>query len=288
MRGKVCLVTGATSGIGLVAARELARLGAHVVLVGRDPERSAAAIAQIQQQTGSRAVEVLMADLSRQDQVRQLAEQFRERHPHLDVLINNAGGIWFDRQLTADGLERTFALNHLAYFLLTQLLLDTLRACAPSRIINVSSGAHRGVELLFDDLMGEKHYTGWRAYKQSKLANLLFTYELAGRLEGTGVTVNAMHPGWVATGFGKDNSWKGRLLQLASGLFALSPENGARTVVFLASSPDVATVSGRYFVREQARPSSPQSSDPAAARRLWEVSEQLTAANRAPLASGGC
>jgi retinol dehydrogenase-12 len=276
MQGKVCLVTGATSGIGLVASRELARQGAHMVLVGRDATRTAAAVAHIQEQTGSKEVETLLADLSSQEQVRQLARAFLERHQRLDVLINNAGAMWVERRLTADGLELTFALNHLAYFLLTYLLLDTLRACTPSRIINVSSGAHHGVDLPFDDLMGQKQYNGWRAYKQSKLANLLFTYELARRLEGTGVTVNALHPGWVATGFGKDNGWKGRLLHFASGLFALSPEKGARTMVYLATAPEVADVSGRYFVREQARSSSAQSNDTAAARRLWEVSEQLT------------
>jgi NAD(P)-dependent dehydrogenase (short-subunit alcohol dehydrogenase family) len=276
MRGKVCLVTGATSGIGLVASEELARQGAHVVLVGRDPGRCAAAVARIQAQTGSKEVETLLADLSVQEQVRQLARAFLKRHGRLDVLINNAGGIWIKRQLTADGLEMTFAVNHLAYFLLTRLLLDTLRASAPARIINVSSGAHHGADMAFDDLMGEKRYSAWRAYQKSKLANLLFTYELARRLQGSGVTVNALHPGWVATGFGKGNGWRGGVLQTIAGLFALSPEKGARTIVYLATSPEVANVSGQYFYQERARHSSAQSNDEATARRLWEVSEQLT------------
>jgi NAD(P)-dependent dehydrogenase (short-subunit alcohol dehydrogenase family) len=216
------------------------------------------------------------ADLSSQQQIRDLAGRFRARHDRLDVLINNAGGLWMQRQLSVDGLEMTFGVNHLAYFLLTQLLLDTLRASAPARIVNVSSDAHRRAVLDFDNLQGERGYGGWRAYCRSKLANLLFTYELDRRLRGTGVTVNALHPGWVATGFARDNGWRGWLLQRAAGLFALSPEEGARTVIYLASSAAVADVSGRYFVREQAVPSSPASYDEAAARRLWEVSEGLT------------
>jgi NAD(P)-dependent dehydrogenase (short-subunit alcohol dehydrogenase family) len=276
MRGKVCLITGATSGIGLVTARELVRQGAHVVIVGRDPARCTAAVAQLHEGTPDAAVEALLADLSSQEQVRQLAGQFLRRHPRLDVLINNAGGIWFERHLTFDGIERTFAVNHLAYFLLTRLLLETLQASAPSRVVNVASAAHQRVTIPFDDLSGQGRYNGWRRYKQTKLANILFTYELARRLEGTGVTANTLHPGWVATGFGKDNGWKGRLLRAAAGLFALSPEAGARTVIYLASSPDVAGVSGRYFVREKAVASSPESFYQEAARRLWEVSEELT------------
>jgi NAD(P)-dependent dehydrogenase (short-subunit alcohol dehydrogenase family) len=278
MRGKVCLITGATSGIGLVTARELVGQGAHVVIVGRDPARCTAAVAHLHEHTENAQVESLLADLSSQEQVRQLASQFLQRHPRLDVLINNAGGLWFEHRLTPDGQERTFAVNHLAYFLLTRLLLETLKASAPSRIVNVASGAHRGVTIPFDDLTGQHRYNGWRRYKQTKLANILFTCELARRLDGTGVTANALHPGWVATGFGKDNGWMGRLLRAAAGLFALSPEAGARTVVYLASSPEVAGVSGRYFVREKAVSSSAASYDEEVARRLWEVSEQLTGA----------
>jgi NAD(P)-dependent dehydrogenase (short-subunit alcohol dehydrogenase family) len=184
--------------------------------------------------------------------------------------------MWLERQTTTDGLEMTFAVNHLAYFLLTHLLLDRLQASGPARVVNVSSEAHRGVALDFDDLMGERRYSGWRAYRRSKLANLLFTYELARRLEGTDVTANALHPGWVATGFAGDNGWRGRLWQATARLFALSPEQGARTVIYLATAPDVAGLTGRYFVRERAVSSSPASSDEAAARRLWEVSLDLT------------
>ncbi len=276
MRGKVCVVTGATSGIGLVTARELAHLGARVVLVGRSRERADAAAAAIRAAVADADLDVLLADLSSQRQVRELARQVRERYPRLDVLVNNAGGMWLERRLTEDGLEMTFAVNHLAYFLLTQLLLDVLRAAAPARVVNVSSEAHRRARLDFDDLMGERRYRGWRAYCRSKLANLLFTYELARRIDGSGVTANALHPGWVATGFGRDNGWRGRLLQSAARWLAIGPDEGARTAIYLASSPEVAGVSGRYFVRERAVPSSPASYDEAAARRLWQVSEELT------------
>jgi NAD(P)-dependent dehydrogenase (short-subunit alcohol dehydrogenase family) len=233
-------------------------------------------VAQIKSQTGNQKVESLLADLSSRQQVRELAQRFREHYHRLDVLVNNAGGIWMKRQETADGLEMTFAVNHLAYFLLTNQLVDLLRASAPSRVVNVSSRAHQRAALDFDDLMGTHRYGGWQAYCRSKLANLPFTYELARRLHGTGVTVNALHPGWVATGFAANNRWPGRLIYLASRLFAISPENGARTVVYLASAPEVAGVSGRYFVRVLAVPSSDASYEDTAARRLWQVSAELT------------
>ena len=250
MQGKVCLVTGATNGIGLVTARELARRGAQVVLVGRNLARCEAAVAQIRERSGNQQVEALLADLASQQQVRELARQFRDRFPRLDVLVNNAGGMWLRRETTVDGLEITVAVNHLAYFLLTHLLLDNLKASVPSRIVNVASGAHRKAALDFDDLMAEQGYNGWRQYCRSKLMNLLFTYELARRLQGTGVTANALHPGWVATGFGGNNGWRGRVWQFVARCFALNAEEGARTIVYLASAPKVAGVSGGYFVRE--------------------------------------
>jgi NAD(P)-dependent dehydrogenase (short-subunit alcohol dehydrogenase family) len=272
LHGKVCLVTGATSGIGRVTALELARRGARVVLAGRSRARCEATVADIRARTGNGEVEALLADLSVQEQVQTLARSFRDRHTRLDVLVNNAGGIWLTRQLTVDGLEMTFAVNHLAYFLLTQLLLDTLRASAPARVVNVSSEAHRKASLDFDDLMGEQHYHGWTQYCRSKLMNLLFTYDLARRLEGTGVTANALHPGWVATRFAGNNGWKGWLWQLVARCFAISPEKGARTVLHAAAAPDLVSVSGRYFVHERAVPSSAESHDEAAARRLWQLS----------------
>ena len=276
MQGKVCLVTGATSGIGLVTVRELARKGARVLLVGRNPAKCAETVEQIRAQTGNREVEGLLADLSSQQQIRQLARQIKEGSARLDVLINNAGGMWLKRTLTVDGLEMTFAVNHLAYFLLTNLLLDTLQASAPARVVNVASDAHRKATLGFDNLQGEQSYGGWRAYCRSKLATILFTYELARRLAGTGITANALHPGWVATGFGRNNGWRGGLLQLAASCLAIRADQGARTVLYLATSPEVHGISGQYFVRERAVPSSPASYDEAAGKRLWDASLKLT------------
>jgi retinol dehydrogenase 12 len=277
MAGKTCLITGATGGIGEVTARELARSGARVIIVGRSPERCAATLERIRGQTGAKAVESLVADLSSQDQVRRLADQVRERCDRLDVLVNNAGGMYLDRRQTVDGIELTLALNHLSYFLLTNQLLPLLKASAPSRIVNVASDAHKGCSIDFDDIQGRRRYTGWRAYKQSKLANILFTYELARRLEGTGVTANTLHPGFVRTNFFKDfTGWVGFIIKFGASLIAIGPEEGARTSVYLASSPEVEGVSGQYFVKSRPVPSSPQSNDRAAAERLWRFSEELT------------
>ena len=202
MAGKFCLVTGGTAGIGFVTARELARRGAAVTIVGRDPARGASAVESIRAVAGSEAVDFVAADLSEQTQLRAFAAAFRERRPRLDVLVDNAGGMFGRRQTTAEGIERTFALNHLGYFLTTLLLLPSLQAAAPSRIVVVASEAHRGARLDFDDLQGEQLYSRWTAYRRSKLANLLFTYELARRLAGQGITANALHPGFVATDIG--------------------------------------------------------------------------------------
>jgi retinol dehydrogenase-12 len=275
MPGKICLVTGATSGIGLVSARELASQGTHVVLVGRSREKCDKAVQQIQAQTGNRNVDFLLADLSSQQQIRELARLFRERYGSLDVLVNNAGGIWMQRQETIDGLEMTFAVNHLAYFQLTLTLLDLLKASAPSRVVNVASRAHAGATLDFDDLQGQHRYGGWRAYCRSKLANLLFTYELARQLARTGVTANALHPGFVATGFGTNNGWRALLLRVWARLAAISAEEAARTVVYLATSPEVAGVSGQYVFKQKAVASSPASHDEAAAKRLWQMSLEM-------------
>ncbi|MFN8487446.1 MAG: SDR family oxidoreductase [Caldilineaceae bacterium] len=277
MQGKICLVTGATAGIGEVTARELARLGAHVLVVGRSRAKAAATVNQIKQQTGNPNVEFMLADLSSQQAIRQLADQFKQQHNRLDVLLNNAGALFMQRQETVDGLEMTFALNHLSYFLLTNLLLDTLKASAPARIINVASDAHQGSVIHFDDLQGRQKYRGFSAYSQSKLANILFTYELARRLVGTQVTANTLHPGFVASNFATNNGWfYDKIFRFFAKYIAISPEQGARTSVYLASSPEVANVSGKYFVKQKVATSSRASYDEAAAQRLWQVSEALT------------
>jgi NAD(P)-dependent dehydrogenase (short-subunit alcohol dehydrogenase family) len=276
MHGKVCVVTGATSGIGLVTAEVLARQGATLIVVARNPERGAATVDRLRQETGNAAVELLVADLSVQAQVRQLASDIQRRFPRLDVLINNAGALFSRRQVSSDGIEMTFALNHLAYFLLTHLLLDSLKASASARIVNVASEAHRRSRLDFADLQGQHRYGAWRAYGRSKLANILFTYELARRLVGTSVVANALHPGFVATNFGRNNpgvmTLALRLLQLT----AMSSEEGAQTITYLASSSEVNGITGKYFVKKKAVRSSRVSYDRADAERLWQVSAGLT------------
>lgn len=276
--GKTILITGATNGIGKVAALDLAKKGAAVVIVGRNPSKTKETVQEIRSQSSNTAVEGMIADLSSLTAVRHLADEFREKYPHLHILINNAGGIFANRQLTVDGYERTFAFNHLAYFLLTNLLMDMLKESAPARIINVSSRSHQGAVLNFDDLQNERQYGigGARAYGQSKLANLLFTYELARRLTGTGVTVNAVHPGSVATGFGENNGGAMRLAMRIFHSFSLTPEQGADTIIYLASSPEVKGVTGKYWVNRTPVPSSPNSYDEAVQKRLWAVSIQMT------------
>jgi retinol dehydrogenase 12 len=275
MQDKVCLVTGATSGIGLVTAQALAQRGTTVVIVARNPDRGATVVARIIQETGNEAIELLMADLSSQAQIAQLAESFQRRFDRLDVLVNNAGAMFTQRQLSVDGIEMTFALNHLGYFWLTHLLLALLKATAPARIVNVASNAHRPGRIHFDDIQLEQRYGGWRAYCQSKLANVLFTYELAPRLVGTGVTANVLHPGFVATNFGIHSigvlPWLIRLGRIV----ALSPAQGAETVIYLATSPNVADLTGRYFVKKRAVRSSEASYNQAIARRLWQLSEDM-------------
>lgn len=280
MKGKVILITGATNGIGLEAARALGRSGARLVIVGRSADKTNATADLIRRDTGA-DVTPLIADLSQQADIRALAADFKSRFDRLDVLINNAGAYFNSKQMTADGFEMTFALNHLSYFLLTHLLLDVIKDSAPARIINVSSNAHKFGGIDFDNLQAEKRFGGMIAYGQSKLENILFTYELARRLEGTGVTVNALHPGVVRTGFGKNN---GALMTVAMNIFqgitGISAEQGADTIVYLASSPEVAEVSGKYFYKRRAIKSSAVSYDTDAAARLWAISEALTGINQ--------
>jgi retinol dehydrogenase-14 len=276
MGEKVCLITGATSGIGKATAMGLANMGASVVMVGRDRGRGEAAMAEIKEMSGNASVDLMLADVSSQEEIRRLADEFKEAYPRLDVLINNAGVFRSKRITTADGIEMTFAVNHLAYFLLTNLLLDVLKASAPSRIVNVSSGDHSNATIDFDDLQGEKGYKGAKAYSQSKLATVLFTYELARRLEGTGITANCLHPGVVGTNLGSGVSGVFGFMVRALTPLMLSPEKGAETSIYLASSPEVESLSGRYFVKKAEARSSDVSYDERLARRLWEVSAELT------------
>ena len=276
MAGKSVLVTGGTGGIGKATATGLAALGARVGITGRDQARTEAAAAGIRATPGSPAVDVFAADMSVQAGVRRLAAQVLDTYPRLDVLVNNVGGFWAHRHVTADGLEHTFALNHLAPFLLTSLLLDRLTASAPARIVTVSSGAHARGRIDFDDLQGERNYSGQRAYSQSKLANVMFTYELARRLEGTGVTATVLHPGVVRTSFGaEDQAAYLAVMIRAARLFMKTPAQGAGTPIYLASSPEVEGITGRYFAHRKPQASSRASDDTAAAARLWQASADL-------------
>ncbi len=286
MTGKTVVVTGGNSGIGLFTAVDLAGAGARVVITARDEGRAAAAVEEIRRRSGSSSVERVLFDLSSLSSVRAGAAELLERCERIDVLVNNAGVVLTERRLTVDGLESTFVVNHLGHFLLTELLVDRIKSSAPARVVNVASTAHRGARrgLDFDDLQSEHGYRGMQVYSKSKLANISFTIELARRLAGTGVTVNCLHPGTVATGYGRDGDASGFL---SFGLavikpFILTPERGARTSVYLASSPEVSDVSGEYFVRCRIRRPSRLGRDQEAAVRLWEASEKLVAEHSAP------
>jgi retinol dehydrogenase-12 len=284
MDGKVVLVTGATSGIGRVTALALAQMGAAVVVHGRSQEKAEYTVNLIKEETGSTTVDFLLADLSSQAEIRQMADTFRQRYDRLDVLINNAGAVFMKRQESVDGIEMTFALNHYAYFLLTNLLLDLLiqtgKQQGEARIVNVSSSAHYGPALNFNELETKGLYLGYIVYGQSKLANVLFTYELARRLKGTKVTANALHPGFVATNFSKNNPFMRPLMTLGS-IFAISSEEGAQTSIYLASSDEVKGVTGQYFYKCKARKSSAASYDEETQRELWKLSKELTGLGKA-------
>lgn len=276
LQGKICMVTGATAGIGQVSAQRLAQMGATVIVVSRDPAKCDTVAEMIRRQTGNPSVEAMPADLSSQGQIRALARRFLDAYSRLDVLLNNAGAIFISRQVSADGIEMTWALNHLSYFLLTHLLMDALRAAPAARVINVASDAHLMGKIDFDDVQfARRRYSGFAAYSQSKLANVMHAYALARRLEGSAITVNALHPGAVATNFGKNNSgvW-GSLFKLFS-RFTISPEEGAQTSIYLASSPEVAGVTGKYFYRCKPKLSSRVSYDVQAQERLWQLSAEM-------------
>lgn len=272
LAGKTCIITGSTSGIGLAAARAIASQGAHVVVHGRDPRRCETVVQEIRERTENPRVESVLADLSSMAEVRRLASEILTRYPRIDVLVNNAGAYFARRGESSEGIERTFALNVLAPFLLTNLLLDRLIESAPARVVNTSSAAHRGAKINLDDLQGRRRYTGFRAYGRSKLELTLLTYEFARRFEGTGVTANCLHPGFVASRFGWNN---GRLyrgaFKVLTRFFGIRSEQGADTLVYLATAPEVASLSGRYFANRQEVRSSAASYDEELARKLWDA-----------------
>ncbi len=278
LKGKEIVITGATDGIGKVTARELARAGANVTIVARNPAKGERVVRELRA-AGGEDVRFVQGDLSSQKSVRGVAEALKGRLDRLDVLINNAGAIFQRRELTDEGIERTFALNHLGYFLMTVQLLDLLKAAGDARIVNVASAAHQGVRLDPDDLQNAKSYSAWRSYQKSKLANIYFTYELARRLKGTPVTANCLHPGFVASRFGDNNTGFTRLIfGLAKSVAAISEEEGAKTSIHLAGSPDVAGATGQYFDKRKAVRSSAVSYNEGIARELWRASEALVGA----------
>jgi len=279
MQNKTVLITGGNAGIGLETARALAKQGATVVIVARDAAKGQDAVADIKHTTGNDKVSFMKCDLGSQKQIRQLAIDFKAKHNSLDVLVNNAGAFFSEYGETEDGIERQFAINHLGPFLLTNLLLDTIKASAPARIVNVASRAHYRGQIYFDNLYFKSNYDGFRlAYGQSKLGNVLFTNELARRLEGTGVTANSLHPGVVATDIARKES-KGiyRLGWTLFKPFMITTEQGAATSIYLASSPEVEGVTGKYFDKCKAKTPSSEALDATVALKLWQVSEKLTA-----------
>jgi NAD(P)-dependent dehydrogenase (short-subunit alcohol dehydrogenase family) len=283
MNGKQVLITGATDGIGKATALAIAKSGATVVLVGRNPEKSQQVIDEIRAETYNKNLHLLIADLSSQAQIRQLAETYRSQFGRLDVLVNNAGGYFSQRQETVDGIELTFALNHLAYFMLTGLLMDVLldtgQQTGDARIVNVSSDAHefkrKGIP--FDDLQNTNNYNSMKAYSLSKLANVMFTYELAKRLKNQPVTANVLHPGFVQTGFTRNSHGLTRkFFSVTMRLLATSPEKGAKTSVYLATSDNMRGVSGQYFLKSKPKDSHPASYDESQWKRLWDISLEMT------------
>ena len=286
MRGKTVVITGATSGIGKVAAEKLAEMGARLVLIARDKSRGEETLARLRQVGPGASHSVHYADLSRVAEMKRVGAEIAAAEQRIDVLINNAGALFASRHVTEDGLELTFALNHMAYFLLTEGLRDRLRASAPARIINTASDAHKGQHLDFNDLQSAKDYRGFRVYGRSKLCNILYTRELARRLAGTGVTANSLHPGFVATRFGDESGGMLSFGVRVAKYFAITPEKGAETIVYLASSNDVAGVTGKYFYKCREATPTNEAQDDRAAGQLWAETEKLVVAAKAqPAAS---
>lgn len=276
MDGKICMVTGATSGIGFHTALEVARMGASVIVIGRNQTKCITTVKRIQEESGNSSIEYLFADLSSQSEIRTIASKFYEQHDHLDVLVNNAGGAFLYRKLSVDGIEMTFALNHLAYFLLTNLLIDALKASPKARVVNVSSGSHLNEHLDFNNLQLKKYYNPLRAYGRSKLANILFTYELSRRMAGTHITANAMTPGMVATDIWKKvHPWLTPLIFPVIQRIAQTPLEGAQTSIYLVTSPDLEGITGKYFVNKQSIKSDPATYDRNTAQRLWQTSLEM-------------
>ena len=275
MEGKLCLITGATDGIGKETAKCLAGFNARLILVGRDQSKGDSVRNELMVQTGNDQIDIMTADLSNMNAIQKLSEEIHQKYNKLNVLINNAGAFFSKREITDDGFEKTFALNHLGYFLLTKLLLDLIKKGKNPRIINVASGAHIGATLDFDNLQGKNDYSGWAAYKRSKLMNIMFTYKLAELLKDTPITVNTLHPGFVRTRFGDNNTGiVGIGLNLAKKIGAISIKKGAATSVFLATSPTVKGVSGKYFVKCKPEKSSPSSYNKSDIDRLWRTTDE--------------
>lgn len=274
--GKVFLITGATEGIGKAAALSFAKGGATLVLVGRNREKTERTVTDLRAASGNEAITHLLGDMSKIADVRTVAEGFRRKHDRLDVLVNNAGAVFNDYSLSADGIEMTFALNHVGYFVLTVALLDLVRKTPGARIVSTSSGAHRGGKVNLDTIVKRNGKAGFSSYSDSKLANILFTRELARQLDGSGATANCMHPGFVRTGFGMNNpGWMASVISVASSLFARTPEKGAETLVWLATSPEAAQHNGQYFYDKKIASTSKRAQDDAMAKALWELSEKL-------------
>jgi NAD(P)-dependent dehydrogenase (short-subunit alcohol dehydrogenase family) len=276
IKDQIFLVTGATDGIGKVTAEEIAKKDATVILIGRNPEKTKSVTEAIRETTGNNKVDHFIADLSSQEQIHKLVENYSERYPHCDVLINNAGALFTSRQESIDGIEMTFALNHLNYFLLTHLMLPKMPTDSPARIINVSSMAHQSGSINFNDIQHKNFYNGWGAYAQSKLANILFTYELARKLEAGNITTNTLHPGIVATKFGANNGFMGSVLRSAMNLISISAEDGAKTQIYLATSDEVEGISGKYYDNCTQAGTSRESNNTDIAHKLWELSLSMT------------
>jgi NAD(P)-dependent dehydrogenase (short-subunit alcohol dehydrogenase family) len=276
MKGKVVVITGATSGIGQVAAEELAGMRARIVQIARDRERGEAALGRLRSRAPGIDHSIHYADLARISEMKRVAAEIAKAEPRIDVLINNAGALFNSRQVTEDGLERTFALNHVSYFVLTEGLRERLAASAPARVINTSSDAHSGKKLDLDDLQSSKAYRGFNVYGVSKLCNILFTRELARRLTSTGVMANCLHPGFVATRFGDQSGGMFSMVVRLAKNFALTPQKGAETIIYLATSPDVANVTGQYFYKCRPATPSKEAQDDAKAGLLWAATEKLT------------